>query len=55
VKNGQRANYPRAVTQRILRTLVDAMCAHKGNANMMRNGCLTLWNFDIPKDIVSIK
>jgi hypothetical protein len=35
-------------------TLVDAMEEHFDEPVMMRNGCLTLCHFDIPKDVVNI-
>ena len=42
------------VKQKILATLLNAMFGHKDDPDMMRNGCLTLCQFDIPNDVVSI-
>ena len=40
------------VKQKILATLLNAMFAHKDDAVMMRNGCLTLCQFCIPQDVI---
>ena len=38
--------------QKVLATLLNAMFGHKDDVAMMRNGCLTLCQFDIPQDLV---
>lgn len=40
------------VKQKILATLLNAMFGHKDDPDMMRNGCLTLCQFDIPHDVI---
>ena len=40
------------VKQKILATLLNAMFGHKDDVDMMRNGCLTLCQFDIPNDVI---
>ena len=42
------------VKRKILSTVLNGMLAHKDDPIMMRNGCLTLCNFQIPQDFVSI-
>ena len=42
------------VKQKILGTLLNGMFAHKDDSIMMRNGCLTLCQFQIPQDVVSL-
>ncbi|KAJ9584522.1 hypothetical protein L9F63_021132 [Diploptera punctata] len=38
--------------RRIICTLINGMSAHKGDDTMMRNGCLTLFQFKIPDDVL---
>lgn len=40
------------VKRKIIRTLLNGMCAHRHDDTMMRNGCLTLCQFKIPLDVV---
>lgn len=40
------------VKKLIIKTLLDAMCEHEADPTMMRNGCLTLCNFQIPQDVL---
>ena len=41
--------------KKILATLLNGMFAHKSDPVMMRNGCLTLCQFAIPGDVVSVR
>ena len=52
VKGGEKMQFNVKVKQRILHTLLVSMMEHKGDATMMRNGCLTLCHFRIPDDLV---
>jgi len=38
--------------RRLICTLINGMSTHKGDDTMMRNGCLTLFQFKIPDDVV---
>jgi Zyg-11 family protein len=38
--------------RRLISTLINGMGAHKSEDIMMRNGCLTLFQFKIPDDMV---
>lgn len=40
--------------KRIVRTLLIGMSIHKNEETMMRNGCLTLYQFRLPQDVVRI-
>lgn len=40
--------------KRIVRTLLIGMSIHKNEETMMRNGCLTLYQFRLPQDVVCI-
>lgn len=40
--------------KRIVRTLLVGMSIHKNEETMMRNGCLTLFQFRLPQDVVCI-
>jgi len=40
------------VKRKIVRTLLNGMLAHKEDPTMMRNGCLTLCQFQIPGDVL---
>lgn len=42
------------IKRSIISTLLNGMNAHKNDDTMMRNGCLTLCQFKIPQDVVSI-
>lgn len=42
------------VKRKIIKTLLNGMCAHRHDDTMMRNGCLTLCQFKIPLDVVSL-
>lgn len=52
VKSEIRLNLNVKVKQKILATLLNGMFAHKHDAVMMRNGCLTLCQFTIPQDVI---
>jgi Zyg-11 family protein len=40
--------------RRLICTLINGMSAHRDDDTMMRNGCLTLFQFKIPEDVVSV-
>ena len=40
------------VKRKILSTLLNGMLNHKEDPTMMRNGCLTLCQFQIPADVL---
>ena len=40
------------VKRKILSTLLNGMLTHKEDPTMMRNGCLTLCQFQIPADVL---
>lgn len=42
------------VKRKIITTLLNGMSVHKNDDTMMRNGCLTLCQFRIPQDVVSL-
>ena len=41
--------------RKVIRTLLNGMSLHRSDDTMMRNGCLTLCQFKIPDDVVSVK
>jgi hypothetical protein len=41
--------------RKILRTLLNGMLAHRDDPTMMRNGCLTLCQFQIPQAVLSLR
>lgn len=43
------------VKRKILSTLLNAMYAHKHDTVLVRNGCLTLCQFQLPQDVVSFQ
>jgi len=53
VKDEPKERINAKVKQKVLATLLNAMFGHKDDEAMMRNGCLTLCQFDIPQDLVS--
>lgn len=42
------------VKRKIITTLLNGMGIHKNDDTMMKNGCLTLCQFKIPTDVVSV-
>lgn len=42
------------VKRKIISTILNGMSVHRNDETMMRNGCLTLCQFKIPLDVVSI-
>jgi len=47
-----RKDWNMKVKRKIVRTLLNGMLAHKDDPTMMRNGCLTLCQFQIPGDVL---
>lgn len=54
VKDKEKPRIGITLKRRIITALLDGMEAHLGDDTMMRNGCLTLCQFKIPTDVVSI-
>lgn len=52
VKGDYRHTLNIRVKRSIIRILLDAMYEHEADPTMMRNGCLTLCNFQIPQDVL---
>ena len=53
VKSGRlRRDWNVKVKQRILTTLLNGMLTHREDPTVMRNGCLTLYQFQIPQDVL---
>ncbi len=52
VKSELRESINVKMKKKVLSTLLNGMFAHRGDAVMMRNGCLTLCQFSIPSDVV---
>lgn len=50
----QTMNFGPTLKKHIIRTLLNGMAAHLSDDTMMRNGCLTLCQFSIPSDVVSL-
>ena len=55
VKSEVRDSINVKMKKKILATLLNGMFAHKSDPVMMRNGCLTLCQFAIPGDVVSVR
>ena len=55
VKSELRDSINVKMKKKILATLLNGMFAHKSDPVMMRNGCLTLCQFAIPGDVVSVR
>lgn len=55
VKTKDRSAFTVRTNRHIISSLLNAMTHHKEDETMMRNGCLTLCQFKIPHDVVSIK
>lgn len=54
VKSKEKVKFGSILKNHIIRTLLNGMSAHLSDDTMMRNGCLTLCQFSIPSDVVSI-
>lgn len=54
VKGRSTINFGPTLKKHIIRTLLNGMSAHLSDDTMMRNGCLTLCQFSIPNDVVSV-
>jgi Zyg-11 protein homolog len=54
VKSKEKVKFGSILKNHIIRTLLNGMSAHLSDDTMMRNGCLTLCQFSIPADVVSI-
>jgi len=52
VKGQDRHTFGVKEKRRLICTLINGMSAHKGDDTMMRNGCLTLFQFRVPDDMV---
>ncbi|XP_023223451.1 protein zer-1 homolog [Centruroides sculpturatus] len=52
VKGEEKNNFNIKIKRRIIKALLDAMCAHRDDTTMLRNGCLTLIHFKIPQDVL---
>lgn len=55
VKGEEKENFNIKIKRRIIKALLDAMCSHRNDTTMLRNGCLTLIHFKIPQDVVGYK
>ncbi|CAL7944872.1 unnamed protein product [Xylocopa violacea] len=53
VKMKEKGELEARLKKRIVRTLLVGMCIHKNEESMMRNGCLTLYQFRLPQDVMS--
>lgn len=54
VKSKEKVKFGSILKNHIIRTLLNGMSAHLSDDTMMRNGCLTLCQFSIPSDVVSL-
>lgn len=54
VKMKEKGELEARLKKRIVRTLLIGMSIHKNEETMMRNGCLTLYQFRLPQDVVCI-
>ena len=54
VKMKEKGELEARLKRRIVRTLLVGMSIHKNEETMMRNGCLTLYQFRLPQDVVCI-
>lgn len=54
VKMKEKGELEARLKKRIVRTLLIGMSIHKNEETMMRNGCLTLYQFRLPQDVVRI-
>jgi Zyg-11 protein homolog len=54
VKSKEKVRFGSILKNHIIRTLLNGMSAHLKDDTMMRNGCLTLCQFTIPTDVVSL-
>lgn len=54
VKSKEKVKFGSILKNHIIRTLLNGMSAHLSDDTMMRNGCLTLCQFSIPSDVVSV-
>ncbi|XP_064457407.1 protein zer-1 homolog [Ornithodoros turicata] len=52
VKGEEKGNFNIKIKRRIIKALLDAMCGHRNDTTMLRNGCLTLIHFKIPQDVL---
>uniref|UniRef100_A0A1B6E2J9 Protein zer-1 homolog n=1 Tax=Clastoptera arizonana TaxID=38151 RepID=A0A1B6E2J9_9HEMI len=52
VKNTDKTSLGGRIKRTIITTLLNGMNAHKEDDTMMRNGCLTLCQFEIPHDVL---
>ena len=54
VKSKEKFKFGSILKNHIIRTLLNGMSSHLSDDTMMRNGCLTLCQFSIPGDVVSV-
>lgn len=52
VKGEEKGHFNIGIRRKIIKALLDAMCCHKNDTTMLRNGCLTLIHFKIPQDVL---
>lgn len=52
VKSDEKNHFTIKMKKIIIKTLLDAMCMHRYDTTMLRNGCLTLIHFKIPQDVL---
>lgn len=43
-----------SVKKRMMGVLLDTMAEHKKDTNLMRNGCMVLWQFQVPQDLLCL-
>lgn len=55
VKGHDRTKFGTLLRNHIIRTLLNGMQTHIADETMLRNGYLTLTQFQMPSDVVSIK
>lgn len=53
VKLKEKGELEQRLKERIVRTLLVGMSNHRNEESMMRNGCLTLCQFQLPQDVMS--
>ncbi|XP_003702430.1 protein zer-1 homolog [Megachile rotundata] len=53
VKMKEKGELEQRLKERIVRTLLVGMSNHRNEETMMRNGCLTLCQFQLPQDVMS--